>query len=212
MDSVEKTGFGEFVRGLRETHVPKLSLRELARRCSISAAYLSNIERELCAPPSAEIVQALAKELGVVSEVLLRKAQRITSETMQTLVNIPPQAIKIFKYFDMLISKDMQKDSIFSIRNLVAILIADSENFSFDDESFQLEVMASAASAFAQLRQCKEDPTGELARKLNRGLTVLKVIAPDLFTPSDEKELYQELLELSKAVPKAPDQIEDGKP
>jgi transcriptional regulator with XRE-family HTH domain len=62
--------FGETVRGLREAQ--GLALRETAHSVGIAPVSLSRIERGKEAPPSEEVVRALAKLLAADAEVLLR--------------------------------------------------------------------------------------------------------------------------------------------
>jgi len=74
------TAFGDRLRELRLEQ--KIGLRELARRVNISAPYVSNIEQGKFDPPSAEIVERLAAELGQDKEEFLLLAGRVDSELM----------------------------------------------------------------------------------------------------------------------------------
>lgn len=64
-------GLGGYLRHQREA--AKLSLRQLARVAGVSNPYLSQIERGL-RKPSAEILQAIARALGISAETLYVKA------------------------------------------------------------------------------------------------------------------------------------------
>jgi transcriptional regulator with XRE-family HTH domain len=58
---------GEFIRNQRE--ITRLSLRQLANLARISNPYLSQIERGLY-EPSANVLKAIAKALGIAPEKL----------------------------------------------------------------------------------------------------------------------------------------------
>jgi transcriptional regulator with XRE-family HTH domain len=62
---------GEFIRAQRE--ITQLSLRRLSDLAGVSNPYLSQIERGL-RRPSAEILQQIAKALGISSESLYVRA------------------------------------------------------------------------------------------------------------------------------------------
>ena len=64
-------GVGGYIRVPRE--VAQLSLRQLARQAGVSNPYLSQIERGL-RKPSAEILQAISRALGLPAETLYVKA------------------------------------------------------------------------------------------------------------------------------------------
>ena len=63
--------FGAFLRGQRR--LANLSLREMARRTSLSNAYLSQIERGLHTP-SVRVLRLVAQALDLSAETLLAQA------------------------------------------------------------------------------------------------------------------------------------------
>jgi DNA modification methylase/transcriptional regulator with XRE-family HTH domain len=81
--------FGPFLKKLRA--VKGLSLRELAAKCDVDAAYLSRVERGK-APPSQHLLSSLATELDCPHEELTLMAGRLTAG-MQALVERQPGKI-----------------------------------------------------------------------------------------------------------------------
>jgi transcriptional regulator with XRE-family HTH domain len=62
MSWTDKT-FGEMVRALRED--AGITMGDLAKALSVSVTYISDIERGQRRPPSVQMVDAIAKRLGV---------------------------------------------------------------------------------------------------------------------------------------------------
>lgn len=87
------SAFGDRLREIRLEQ--GIGLRELARRVNISAPYVSNIEQGKFDPPSAEIVERLAEELGQDREDFLLLAGRIDSELLAITKTDIPRAKKL---------------------------------------------------------------------------------------------------------------------
>lgn len=82
--------FGEAVRSSRKAL--GISLSDLSQRVGISTAYLSQIERAIFPPPRAQLVVALANELGLNASELLDKAG-MTDLTVIELVKRNPRLL-----------------------------------------------------------------------------------------------------------------------
>ena len=92
-ENTHLTAFGEKIRTLREAHAQtdaKFSLRQVATRCGVTAAYLSRVERGEVAPPGEETLIKLANELDVDPDVLLAMAGKISAE-LRSIILARPQ-------------------------------------------------------------------------------------------------------------------------
>jgi transcriptional regulator with XRE-family HTH domain len=68
---------------------PEFSLRRVASRCGVTAAYLSRVERGEVAPPGEETLIKLAEELGEDRDVLLAMAGKISAELRGAILARP---------------------------------------------------------------------------------------------------------------------------
>ncbi len=87
------SAFGENIRVLREYRSEtdaSFSLRQVATRCGITAAYLSRVERGEVAPPGEETLLKLAHELGQDADVMLAMAGKISAE-LRSIILARPQ-------------------------------------------------------------------------------------------------------------------------
>jgi PTS system nitrogen regulatory IIA component len=66
-----------------------VSLRDMARRIGVSSAYLSRVEHGLDAPPTAERLAAIARELDVPPALLMDVAQRVSPYVAGYLEEVP---------------------------------------------------------------------------------------------------------------------------
>ena len=92
-ENIHLTAFGEKIRTLREARAQTdatFSLRQVATRCGVTAAYLSRVERGEVAPPGEETLIKLANELGVDPDVLLAMAGKISAE-LRSIILARPQ-------------------------------------------------------------------------------------------------------------------------
>lgn len=185
--------FGPTIRELRESQEPKLSLRALAKRCGISAAYLSNIERGLCAPPSVEVLKALARELNIDPSDLLIKANRVDVGLL--VDTIDPGIVLLFRLIDSVMPTD--GEPFLNLRNLLAFAICEFDGKDLD-ELDQLHLLATFTTAYAKLRLEKDNPSSELVEKLEHGNSVLRAIMPGLFVESNRDAVLREFLDLAQ--------------
>lgn len=84
--------FGEHIRQAREAILEgnrTFSLRQVAARIGIEAAYLSKIERGVFPPPSEEVIVKLAEVLGEDKDVLLAMAGKLSSDLQQIIMQRP---------------------------------------------------------------------------------------------------------------------------
>ena len=82
--------FGWFVRQRREAK--EISLRQMAKGIGVSPAYLSQVERGQCAPPTEDKVTAIAKILDLDVHNLLAVAGKVSSDVTQIIKDYPPFA------------------------------------------------------------------------------------------------------------------------
>ena len=111
--SSEEPSFGGHLRQKREALAmsdPRFSLRQLAVRCGVTAAYLSRVERDEVSPPGEETLIKLAMELGDDPDILLAMAGKISSDLQQLIISRP-------KLFAVLIRsiKSMPDQSVLKI-------------------------------------------------------------------------------------------------
>ena len=88
------TSFGSYVRNAREllqaSEGGEYSLRRVAARIGVGAAYLSQVERDAGSPPAEATVQALAADLRLDVDVLLAMAGKVSSD-LQAIIMKRPQ-------------------------------------------------------------------------------------------------------------------------
>lgn len=92
LDHGHDPAFGDNIRKLREQRAqtdPSFSLRKVAARCGVTAAYLSRVERGEVAPPGEETLVKLARELGEDPDVLLATAGKISADLRGVILARP---------------------------------------------------------------------------------------------------------------------------
>ncbi len=191
MTTQQQDGFGQMIRSMRQAQKPPLALRELARRCGISAAYLSNIERGLCAAPSAEVVKTLARELNSDPADFLRKANRTDPEFFAEAMD--PGVVTILRLVDALAPTD--SEPFLNMKNILAYLFTEFDGRT--DDFSEMELFACFMTAFGKLRLEKDNPSQELQDRLARGIALLKTIMPDLFKEGSKEEIIREIYEMT---------------
>jgi transcriptional regulator with XRE-family HTH domain len=104
------TAFGKRIRELRkgggDGHI---SLRDLAQRVGIDFTYLSKIENGKVPPPSNEVIEKLARELGADLEELLALAAKVSQEDLREAV---AQDHRIGVLFRKLQSRDLTEEQL----------------------------------------------------------------------------------------------------
>lgn len=86
------TSFGTFVRTTREelnALTGEHSLRKVAARIGVGAAYLSQVERDGGSPPTEKTIVALAGDLRQDANVMLAMTGRVSSELQAIIVQRP---------------------------------------------------------------------------------------------------------------------------
>lgn len=86
--------FGEYLRRLRKNR--KLTIRQLDTYSGVSNSYISQMERGERGVPSPEILQKLAKPLGIKYEELMKKAGYIeeTKNNKESAYALPESEIE----------------------------------------------------------------------------------------------------------------------
>ena len=82
--------FGEFLKAKRTEK--GLSLRKLSVQCGLSASYVSYLERGIHGPPSIEVTEKLAEELGVNSDTMLTKAGHLHPDLVDILQELDDES------------------------------------------------------------------------------------------------------------------------
>jgi len=103
------TAFGERIRELRTQRDDYISLRELARRVGIDFTYLSKIENGKVAPPSDEVIEKLARELGADLEELLALAAKVSQKELRKAVAQDPRIGVLFRKLQ---SRDLTEEQL----------------------------------------------------------------------------------------------------
>jgi transcriptional regulator with XRE-family HTH domain len=83
---------GDYLRQKREGLAESdrtFSLRQMATRCGITAAYLSRVERDELPPPGEDTLCKLAQELGEDQDVLLAMAGKISTDLRTIIMSRP---------------------------------------------------------------------------------------------------------------------------
>jgi len=92
--------FGQLLKGIRREK--GVSQRELADKVGIDFSYISKVENDRMAPPSADTIQRMCEVLQVSTEILLSKSGKLTGELSDAMTS-SPSAIKFMNEI-----KDMQ--------------------------------------------------------------------------------------------------------
>ena len=83
--------FGQLLKAIRREK--GVSQRDLADRVGIDFSYISKVENDRMAPPSADTIQKICEVLEVSTEVLLSKSGKLTGELSEAITS-SPSAIK----------------------------------------------------------------------------------------------------------------------
>ena len=85
--------FGPFVRAQRTER--GITLRDFARRLSVSPTYISQMEREQFAPPGESCVRGMARILEVDEDELLALAGRVADD-LPEIIRSQPRSMAAF--------------------------------------------------------------------------------------------------------------------
>jgi HTH-type transcriptional regulator, competence development regulator len=105
--------FGEIIRELRVAQ--NLELRETAHLVGIAPVYLSRIERGKEAPPSEEVVRALAKLLATDADVLLRLCPAPDTQVAVLLQQHP----NLLGVFQLLLDRDLSDEQVTRVERFI---------------------------------------------------------------------------------------------
>jgi HTH-type transcriptional regulator, competence development regulator len=82
-----KETFGQILKELRRNK--NISQRELADKVSVDFSYISKLENDRLAPPSAETIIRISNVLEIPSEVLLSHSGKVSDEMKGTISSSP---------------------------------------------------------------------------------------------------------------------------
>lgn len=85
--------FGPYVRAQRTDR--GITLRDFARRLSVSPTYVSQVEREQFSPPGEACVRRMAHVLGVDEDELLALAGRVADD-LPEIIRTQPRVMAAF--------------------------------------------------------------------------------------------------------------------
>jgi transcriptional regulator with XRE-family HTH domain len=117
--------FGVKLRELRKTK--GYGLREFATLIELSASYLSNIERGVVSPPSAEVVEKIAKALDGDLDELLVMANRFDDKAIHTIRKYSKRldgTEKMIAFLDSALKLD-DDDEVGGIAGVIEILLSE---------------------------------------------------------------------------------------
>jgi transcriptional regulator with XRE-family HTH domain len=107
--------FGQYLRDAREAK--GISLRKFAEKVDKAPTYISKIERdEAGMKPSEELVEAIAKELGLDFEELMILAGRIPSELPDIIHSRPREMAALLRTANKMKPKELN-DLLLSLQN-----------------------------------------------------------------------------------------------
>lgn len=108
----DKRTFGAIIREERERRKhgdPEFSLRKFAAKVGISPTFLSKIETDEFAPPSAENIKKMAEYLEIDQNMLLAKANKIDPDLTKIITKQPVEIANFLRTVDGL-SKEKLKE------------------------------------------------------------------------------------------------------
>ena len=118
----------EFGVKLRELRKAKgYGLREFATVIELSASYLSNIERGVVPPPSAEVVEKIAKALDGDLDELLVMANRFDDKAIHTIRKYSRRldgTEKMISFLDSALKLD-EEDEVGGIAGMIELLLSE---------------------------------------------------------------------------------------
>lgn len=84
--------FGAYIRNRRESlreSDPSYTVRGVARKIGVAPCYISRIERDDLAPPSAAAIRSLADALGEDPDTLLALGGKVSADLKQVIMKRP---------------------------------------------------------------------------------------------------------------------------
>ncbi len=95
--------FGSYVRDRRAGLAQedrRFSVRQVAGRIGVEPSYLSKVERDQQAPPSAAKIRALALELGEDPDMLLAMAGKVSDDLKAIILRRPRLFAQLIRQLD----------------------------------------------------------------------------------------------------------------
>ncbi len=188
----------EFGVKLRELRNAKgYGLRDFAKEINLSASYLSNIERGVVPPPSAEVVEKIAVALDGELDELLVMANRFDKKAIQTIRKYSKRldgTEKMIAFLDSALKLD-EEDELGGIAGMIEILLSEQilnnrKVAGVKGTRFIFELLAK-----------KDDPDQEYSIEMRReiGRTVLNFVSniahPDDVNLDEESITVQEKIQ-----------------
>ena len=81
------TTLGQLIKARRENL--KVSMRKFALMVGVSTGYISQVERDLCSPPTEVTLIKMSRELEMSSDSLILKAGKIPSDIINGMLEFP---------------------------------------------------------------------------------------------------------------------------
>lgn len=88
---------GQLIRSAREPL--NISMRKLAITIGVSPSYISQVERDLCSPPTEANLEKIAEVLKIDKSHIMSKAGRIPCVITEGFVAFPEEIAAAEKYF-----------------------------------------------------------------------------------------------------------------
>ncbi len=132
--------FGVFLNECRKEK--GISIRKLAAKCGLSASYLSYLERGIHGPPSIDVTEKLAEELGVSKDAMLAKAGHLDPELSKIIMGLPDESKSAIR----------NSDSEFPIREILGGLGFAFFMLALNDSDLQEFTKESSEEIFEQVK------------------------------------------------------------
>jgi len=118
MNANSQKTFGTTLRQMRQARA--MSLRKFAELVGVSPTYLSQVEHDLCDPPTAERVQKMAKILHVNADELIALAGRLPEDLPKIILDQPIQIPELLRAASGLAPQQLKelKDMARSLKNM----------------------------------------------------------------------------------------------
>ena len=91
------TSLGQLIRSTRKPL--NISMRKLATIIGVSPGYISQIERDLCSPPTESTLTKLADALGIDRSHVMSRVGKIPQVIIEGFVAFPEEVEAAEKYF-----------------------------------------------------------------------------------------------------------------
>ena len=161
--------FGVFLKECRKEK--GISIRKLAANCGLSASYLSYLERGIHGPPSIDVTEKLAEELGVSMDTMLAKAGHLDPELSKIIMGLPDESKSAIR----------DSDSEFPLREILGGLGLGFFMLALNDSDLQEFTKESSKEIFEQLisffenDEIKSKTENEVFKKISEVMELWKI-------------------------------------